>query len=84
MIYSAGFMVRRPGVSRLDPAGAEATRWFLDTGWAVSSAEEHFLDMEGVRGSIPVPPTSLRSRSERSCRAVASRRRASPCELQLS
>jgi hypothetical protein len=26
-------------------------------GWAVSSAEEHFLDMEGVRGSIPLPPT---------------------------
>src|ERR1700719_1903397 len=25
---------------------------------AVSSAEEHFLDMEGVRGSIPLPPTS--------------------------
>src|ERR1700745_3471193 len=24
---------------------------------AVSSAEEHFLDMEGVRGSIPLPPT---------------------------
>jgi hypothetical protein len=23
-----------------------------------SSAEEHFLDMEGVAGSIPAPPTS--------------------------
>ena len=26
---------------------------------AVSSAEEHFLDMEGVRGSIPLPPTRV-------------------------
>src|SRR6185312_9260042 len=26
---------------------------------AVSSAGEHFLDMEGVSGSIPLPPTSL-------------------------
>src|SRR5215472_1159535 len=25
---------------------------------AVSSAGEHFLDMEGVRGSIPLPPTN--------------------------
>ena len=25
---------------------------------AVSSAEEHLLDMEGVAGSIPAPPTS--------------------------
>jgi hypothetical protein len=24
----------------------------------VSGTEEHFLDMEGVRGSIPLPPTS--------------------------
>jgi hypothetical protein len=24
---------------------------------AVSSAGEHFLDMEGATGSIPVPPT---------------------------
>jgi hypothetical protein len=25
---------------------------------AVSSAEEHILDMDGVAGSIPAPPTS--------------------------
>ena len=31
-------------------------------GTLLSSAEEHFLDMEGVRGSIPLPPTSLRAR----------------------
>ena len=29
----------------------------------VSSAEEHFLDMEGVRGSIPLPPTRRRSQT---------------------
>jgi len=27
------------------------------TTWHLSSAEAHFLDMEGVRGSIPLPPT---------------------------
>jgi hypothetical protein len=27
------------------------------TGWAVSSAVEHYLDMVGVTGSIPVLPT---------------------------
>jgi hypothetical protein len=25
--------------------------------WVVSSAVEHYLDMVGVTGSIPVPPT---------------------------
>src|SRR5678816_2666922 len=29
--------------------------------WAVSSAVEHYLDMVGVTGSIPVLPTSYRS-----------------------
>ena len=46
----------------LDPAGDGTLH--ADPFRAVSSAEEHFLDMEGVRGSIPLPPTSLRSRSE--------------------
>src|SRR5689334_21550129 len=32
---------------------------------ARSSAGEHYLDMVGVTGSIPVAPTMLRSRSER-------------------
>ena len=26
-------------------------------GWAISSAGEHFVDIEGVTGSIPVSPT---------------------------
>jgi hypothetical protein len=41
----------------------------------VSSAEEHLLDMEGVAGSIPAPPTSpsLAKRSE-GRHAVAKRR----------
>ena len=45
----------------LDPAGDGTLH--ADPFRAVSSAEEHFLDMEGVRGSIPLPPTSLRSKS---------------------
>jgi hypothetical protein len=28
--------------------------------WVVSSAVEHYLDMVGVTGSIPVPPTISR------------------------
>ena len=58
---------RRPGdlltaQLGLDPAGDGTLH--ADPFRAVSSAEEHFLDMEGVRGSIPLPPTSLRSRGE--------------------
>jgi hypothetical protein len=29
----------------------------IDCGWALSSAVEHYLDMVGVTGSIPVAPT---------------------------
>lgn len=29
----------------------------LSDGWAYSSAGEHFVDIEGVTGSIPVTPT---------------------------
>ena len=31
----------------------------MTAGWAVGSAVEHCLDMAGVTGSIPVPPTTL-------------------------
>ncbi len=33
--------------------------------WVVSSAVEHYLDMVGVTGSIPVPPTIVSSSSSR-------------------
>ena len=34
-----------------------AERYIRGSDWAVSSAGEHILDMDGVTGSIPVPPT---------------------------
>ena len=37
---------------------------------------EHFVYTEGVGGSNPSPPTSLRSRSEEGCRAEARRAKA--------
>ena len=44
---------------------------------ALSSAVEHFLDMEGVTGSIPVAPTMLSSENMgRSGRRQATRRAA--------
>jgi hypothetical protein len=45
-------------MGRLDPHGQPTLNLLSRTERAVSSAEEHFLDMEGVRGSIPLPPTS--------------------------
>ena len=36
-----------------------AERYMRGSDWAVSSAGEHILDMDGVTGSIPVPPTIL-------------------------
>ena len=36
--------------------------------YSVSSAGEHFLDMEGVRGSIPLPPTIKIKRLEEAAR----------------
>jgi hypothetical protein len=52
--------------------------------WVVSSAVEHYLDMVGVTGSIPVPPTIQsfqnwefrdRARTAREWRAFATNRR---------
>ena len=39
------------------PAGGSISHPGND--WAVSSAVEHYLDMVGVTGSNPVPPTSI-------------------------
>jgi putative endonuclease len=44
---------------------------------------EHFVYTEGVGGSNPSPPTSLRSRSEQGCRAEAERAKAGPCVREL-
>ena len=41
------------GNYRVNSGGAPA----LADGWAYSSAGEHFVDIEGVTGSIPVTPT---------------------------
>ncbi len=51
-----------PRRERLYPADPRAVR--LARGlrrWALSSAVEHYLDMVGVRGSIPLAPTISRS-----------------------
>ena len=50
--------------SRPSPPG----RWRGSEIWAVSSAVEHYLDMVGVTGSIPVPPTT--DKAVRPCLAV--------------
>ena len=43
---------------RLYPAVLEPAKVARDQGrWALSSAVEHYLDMVGVRGSIPLAPT---------------------------
>ena len=45
---------------RLYPAILEPTNDARDHGrWALSSAVEHYLDMVGVRGSIPLAPTTF-------------------------
>ncbi len=44
---------------------------------------EHFVYTEGVGGSNPSPPTSLRSRSEEGCRAEARRAKAGYCIREL-
>ena len=56
-----------PGASRYDGSPAEGLR-------ARSSAEEHYLDMVGVTGSIPVAPTI--NRSEKFDEAVGDLRKA--------
>jgi hypothetical protein len=52
----------RPGarfqMGRLPPGYLDAIEAALPNGGAVSSAGEHFLDMEGAIGSIPIPPTT--------------------------
>jgi hypothetical protein len=45
----------RPG--RLAATDPRRYRDRSPAGGAVSSAGEHFLDMEGAIGSIPIPPT---------------------------
>src|SRR5271154_4160859 len=59
---SLGLKVRgahcAPRRERLYPAGPRAGSPARDRGrWALSSAVEHYLDMVGVRGSIPLAPT---------------------------
>src|ERR1700704_2633327 len=44
---------------------------------------EHIVYTDGVGGSNPSPPTSLRSASEQGCRAEAQRAKAGSCTREL-
>jgi hypothetical protein len=52
----------------LDSARLRGSRGTPGELWAVSSAVEHFLDMEGVTSSILVPPTNSASTTAQTLR----------------
>jgi hypothetical protein len=56
-------------------------RYMLCFGRAVSSVGEHFLDMEGVTGSNPVPPTSFFGTTSSSVASKAATGRTAICAL---